>query len=135
MATIRLGLPGLEYVLPEMRYPVGGEASIGMECQKNVQEATMADGSLRVNISAVHPSTFGPFEFDKLTLAEAAPWVVMAKLNAELSLINEYTDATLAYRVYVKSWGLYPISYTTGRTVPLYKLVLELQGTGITVAV
>jgi hypothetical protein len=132
MSQIRLGLPGLEYVLPEMRYPVGGEASIGMECQKNVQEATMADGSLRVNISAVHPSTFGPFEFDKLSLAEAAPWVAMAKSNVELSLINEYTDG-LAYRVFVKSWGLYPISYTTGRAVPLYKLTLELKGTGTVV--
>jgi hypothetical protein len=128
MASIKLGLLGAETTLPEMKYPPGGSAEIPTECQKNVSEETMLDGSSDFNVLEAHPLSF-TLEFDELTWA----WVVtlrgICELDQELSFINEFTDS-VSYPCVVLSWGFTPIAETTGHAAILYKFHIELKGTG-----
>ena len=128
MALIRLGLPGLEYVLPDIKYPAGSEIELPVECSRSVEEAKMADGSLRFNILPLHPLGFR-LEFDRLTWTEVEFLLSIVTLNKELSYINEYNDG-VAYAVVVTAWGYTPIASTTGLAVPRYRFTLELRGTG-----
>ncbi len=132
MADIKLGLPGLEIVLPAIKFEPGSDPEIPTECQKNVREATMSDGSSIFNISAVHPKSFR-LPFDELTAAEVAVLLGILALDEELSFINEYVSAD-AYRVVVTDFtGPDPIGDTTGQAEILYRMTINLKGTGTVV--
>src|SRR4030042_1637671 len=126
--NIRLGLPGLEYILPPIRYAPGSGVELPTECSKNVEEAKMADGSLRINILGTHPLSFR-LELDELPWAEVVKLLEIVAHNKQLNFINEYTDG-LAYAVVVLGWGHVRIAEQTGQTVVLYKFTVELRGTG-----
>jgi hypothetical protein len=128
MADIKLGLLGAEVTLPEIKYAPGSGVEIPTECQKNIEEETMLDGSSGFNVLEVHPLSF-PLEFDEITWAEVVILRDICMLNQELSFINEFTDS-VAYPVVVMNWGFVPIAETTGQAAILYKFHLELKGTG-----
>jgi hypothetical protein len=93
MPNIYLGPSGSETLLPDINWTAGGEYEMPTGYYKNVDKATMLDGSARVNIKTVHQKTF-TLEWALLTQAQVLTLRGLAELNAPLRYQDNHLDAT-----------------------------------------
>lgn len=94
MADIYLGLAGAEILLPPIRRVGSFDASIPIEYEKQIDEATMLDGSRRFNFREHHPRRWGPLEWEAVTAAELANFLLLNGYEEALRFQNNWEDAT-----------------------------------------
>ena len=93
MADIKLGLSGSEVTLPVVNSILGSPAEMPVGYNKQVDKATMLDGSTRFNNKSYSPRTFS-LAWAMLTAAEIATIQALVDLNVKLHYQNNWYDAT-----------------------------------------
>jgi len=126
MANIYLGLPGGEVLLPALNWNAGGDLEPPVGYEKNVDVATMLDGSKRVNVRALHSRTF-ELEWALLPVASIQALTALAELNCALRFQHNWLDSTWRW-VYVESFEWSAIQSTQAGTAQ-YRATMTLAET------
>jgi hypothetical protein len=121
---IYLGLSGAEVTLPPINWQSGSAPSLPTDTQKNVEWATMSDGSTRANIKGKHPKkwTLGWY---RLSAADLAIIVAICERNVRLHFQNNWLDSTWRW-VVVESYPYEPIPSTFATGAKFWSLTLTL---------
>lgn len=93
MADIYLGQAGSEVLLPPIRRVGGFDAEIPIEYAKQIDKATMLDGSTRFNFREHHPRRW-QLEWEAVTEAELADFLLLNGYEEALRFQNNWEDAT-----------------------------------------
>lgn len=94
MADIYLGLTaGTAILLPPIRWTDGGDPGFPIDYTKQIDKATMLDGSPRYNFRWHHPRRW-ELSWQMLTTAEFAALVALHAYESELAFQNNWEDAT-----------------------------------------
>lgn len=92
MANIYLGPIGSEVLLPRLRKIGRMDAEIQIEHNKQIDKATMLDGSTRYNFREYHPRRW-QFAWEALTAAELADFLTIDGHNGVLHFQNNWESA------------------------------------------
>jgi len=91
MPDIKLGPIGQEITLPKPRYRSG--PSWPVVVRAGLEEAEMADGSIKVNFKTNEPRHWA-FDWDVLTKAELDDFIWLSGIKARLHFQNTWEDET-----------------------------------------
>jgi hypothetical protein len=122
---IYLGPSGSETTLPAVNWTSGGAPSIPNAVAKNIETQTMADGSRRFNIKAVHAARWS-LEWARLSAAEIATLSGLADYNEKLRYKNTMFDTAYKWAV-VTSFTYSPIMFTIAQGTPYYSASMTLE--------
>lgn len=94
MADIYLGLTiGTAILLPRIRWTDGGDPGFPIDYTKQIDKATMLDGSIHYNFRWHHPRRW-VLSWEMLTTAEFAALAALHAYESELVFQNNWEDAT-----------------------------------------
>lgn len=93
MANIYLGQVGIEALLPPVRWVNGGSPNIPIDYSKQIDKATMLDGSTRFNFRAHHPRTW-QLEWEAIADSELGDLITLNEVLETLRFQNNWEDAT-----------------------------------------
>lgn len=120
MANIYLGLSGIEFTLPQTRWP---ERPIPIAM--NVDKAVMSDKSVRYNFGNAHQRMW-PLEFPEVTAEELYEFETICAYNQPLRYQNNWYSATW-YDVVVTSFEYTPLNPASTSADIKYEVVLTLE--------
>jgi hypothetical protein len=93
MADIYLGLTaGTAILLPPIRWTGGGNPGMPIDHTKQIDKATMLDGSPRFNFRFHHPRRW-QLAWEMLTAAELAEFLTLHAYESELAFQNNWMSA------------------------------------------
>jgi hypothetical protein len=94
MADVYLGLTASAIApLPPFRWTGGGDPAFPTSIPKQVEDATMLDGSRRFNFKSKSPRTWS-MSWEMLTDAEMTTFLALRAANSALYFQNNWEDAT-----------------------------------------
>lgn len=127
MPDIKLGPSGTETTLPAINWISGSPPDLPVALKKNIDKATMLDGSVRVNIKTNHQRTF-TISWAKLEEHQIEIIDDIVALNQALRYQNNWVDSTWRW-VTVGSWDWSPLQSTFVST-PYFQATLTLEEVG-----
>lgn len=122
MADIKLGLLGAEVTLPQVNAMIGSPPEMPVGYNKQLDRATMVDGTTRHNARTSTPRTFS-LSWAQLTAANIAVLVTAAEYNVPLHYQNNWIDATWRW-VRVTTLEITPVVYVG---TMMYRAQMELE--------
>jgi len=125
MAAIYLGLTESAIdPLPPIRWAGGGAPGIPTDNSKQVEKASMLDGSTRFNFKSKHPRKW-TLEWEMLKDTELADLITLNQYNQSLFFQNNWEDATWR-EVVIVGFSFDPF-LNAGSTACRYSASMELE--------
>lgn len=125
MPDIKLGLTGYEVTLPPVNWMSPGELELPVGLNKNLDRATMLDGSVRYNVREKHQRTFR-LEWAMLTQAQLDEIRALVELNEPLRLSTNRPDADWV-TVVVSRFEFASLESTHATGTSYYRVSLSLE--------
>ena len=117
MAAIYLGLNGSEQLLPPVRWVNGGDPHIPIDYSKQIDKATMLDGSTRFNFRSHHPRRW-TLGWEAIDSAELVDLLALNAINGELRFQNQWEDTS--WRCVVITSFTYDVNVRLSCKAPLF---------------